>query len=80
MKVYHKYVIAQGSAKFVLVPFFISLVAFFLEAFILNILFLIIAIYFLWFFRDPERAIDKNENIIYAPADGTVVFLSLIHI
>ncbi len=73
---YHEYVIAQGSAKFVLVPFFISLVAFFLEAFILNILFLIIAIYFLWFFRDPIRAIDKNENIIYAPADGTVVFIT----
>ena len=76
MKVYHEYVIAQGSAKFVLVPFFISLVAFFLEAFILNILFLIIAIYFLWFFRDPVRAIDKNEDIIYAPADGTVVFIA----
>ena len=76
MKVYKEYVIAQGSAKFILIPFFISLVAFFLDAFILDILFLIIAIYFLWFFRDPDRTIAKNENIIYAPADGTVIFIA----
>lgn len=27
----------------------------------------------LYFFRNPERAVDQNENAIYAPADGKIV-------
>ncbi len=34
-----------------------------------------IAIYFMWFFRDPTRIIDNNENIVFSPADGKIIFI-----
>ncbi|MBN1502395.1 phosphatidylserine decarboxylase [Candidatus Woesearchaeota archaeon] len=33
---------------------------------------------FLWFERDPKRAIPGEENIIVSPADGTVVYIKSI--
>ncbi len=34
---------------------------------------LLILVYFTQFFRSPERLVNKNSNVIYAPADGRLV-------
>ncbi len=38
----------------------------------ITVLFLAITLFIVFFFRDPERKIAQEENIIFAPADGKI--------
>ncbi len=67
--------LARGSLPWI-IPFFLPILLVLVDR-----LFLIIAvpsvafgIFQIWFFRDPSRDIEENRKLIYAPADGTVLY------
>ena len=41
---------------------------------------LLLAAFFLWFFRDPERAVPQDPGLIVSPADGKITDISAIEI
>lgn len=43
-----------------------------------SVLFWIIAVFVLQFFRDPHRAIPQQEGAVISPADGKVIFTGLV--
>lgn len=50
-----------------------ALAAFYLGGLPAAIPFAVLALYFSYFFRNPKRNAPKDGNILYAPADGTVM-------
>jgi phosphatidylserine decarboxylase len=55
---------------------FILLAFGFMISTILGFVILILSMWCIYFFRDPERVINTDENIISSPADGVIVDIS----
>ena len=41
---------------------------------------LLLGMFFLWFFRDPERQIPQTAGALVSPADGKVTDVSVVHV
>jgi len=71
--------------KVLILSILIDFVAFLISTLELKIILLIVSFilfsFTLFFFRDPERKIDKtlDQNIIYSPADGKIVLLGKVN-
>jgi phosphatidylserine decarboxylase len=67
-----------AEARWILaILFFLALVSWFFTAW-LSLFFLILILYTLFFFRDPDRNIPADGNAVLAAADGTVADISEI--
>jgi phosphatidylserine decarboxylase len=49
-----------------------GLLRFFTGEWLWSIVPVLLALFFLWFFRDPERVIPQGEGLVVSPADGKV--------
>ncbi|MEW8977514.1 MAG: phosphatidylserine decarboxylase family protein [Symbiobacterium sp.] len=67
-------IIAREAWPFVIVLFLIALVALWLHWAVALVPGLL-ALFVLWFFRDPERAVPEGERLVVSPADGRVMFV-----
>ena len=73
---------AKEGLSFILPVSIFSLVLFLLFVWLGNIIsllgaiiFFIFGMFFLFFFRDPERKVPEGENLILAPADGKIILI-----
>ena len=60
--------------RFFIVFVFISFLSFFLSLF-LFFMFSLISLFTLWFFRDPERYFESQDNQLLSSADGKICFI-----
>jgi phosphatidylserine decarboxylase len=65
-----------GTLVLSLVMFFLSVLAHNQILLISGGVFLALSLFFVFFFRDPERKIPEGENLVLAPADGRIISLS----
>jgi phosphatidylserine decarboxylase len=72
-------IIAREGWPFVAFSFFIAMAAQFGFGFWFALIFWLIAIFVLQFFRDPPRELPANPNAIVSPADGKIVFVGKAH-
>jgi phosphatidylserine decarboxylase len=49
-----------------------GLLRFFTGEWIWSVVPVLLALFFFWFFRDPERAVPQGEGLVVSPADGKV--------
>lgn len=60
-------------------PFFVlAIISIIIGYWHISIIFLIIAFCFIYFFRDPQRKIPQNKNLLTSPADGKIVKIQTV--
>ena len=60
--------------KFFLIFMLISFFSFFITK-IIFLIFFFLSLFTLWFFRDPERYFDSQDNQVLSAADGKICFI-----
>jgi len=67
--------IAREGYPFILLPAVIAIIFTGLSMFWLSAPFFLLTLFMIYFFRDPERVINKKDGVFYSPADGKVIFI-----
>ncbi len=57
---------------------FITLVFSLLEWSLLAVIFLLLTLFTVYFFRNPDRTIPQDDNLVLAPADGKIVYVGKV--
>ncbi|MCC6543567.1 MAG: phosphatidylserine decarboxylase family protein [Nitrospirae bacterium] len=68
--------IAVEGIPFVIIAGIITVVFYFTHLIIPAILFFIVTLFIVWFFRNPERIVPPGENNVISPADGKIIIIS----
>jgi len=64
--------IAREGFTYILVPAVLAIVALLLGYWVAAVPFLLLTAFMLYFFRDPERELPTEPNVVVSPADGRV--------
>lgn len=72
-RINNKWPIAKEGIPFSLIGIIITLILFYFRLFIPGIVFGVLTLFTLYFFRDPERSCEIDDNVILAPADGRIL-------
>jgi len=70
--------VAWEGIPFIVIGFIITVILFFVGLYSLACLTFIITIFVVYFFRDPDRIIQTDENSVLAPADGKILNVQLL--
>jgi phosphatidylserine decarboxylase len=70
--------IAREGYPFILLPGVIAIIFTGLSMFWLSAPFFLLALFMIYFFRDPERVINRKDGVFYSPADGKVIFIGKV--
>ena len=72
-RIHNKLPIALEGIPFFIISGAITILFFFLNFMILTVFMIIVSLFILYFFRDPERVNQVEANAILAPADGKIL-------
>ena len=65
--------IAIEGIPFVVIAAVISLIFYLAGLIIPAVLFSLVTLFIIWFFRNPERNVPTGDNIVISPADGKII-------
>jgi phosphatidylserine decarboxylase len=66
------YIVVKDGLPYIIFPLLVASIFVFFKLWLLAIPLLLLALFMAYFFRDPEREIPKEADIIVSPADGRV--------
>ncbi|HAA09611.1 MAG: phosphatidylserine decarboxylase family protein [Syntrophomonadaceae bacterium] len=69
----HEEIIVREGWMFIAIPALLSVVCFLLHWIIPGLVFAVLALFCLFFFRNPTRTIPQEAGVVVAPADGRVM-------
>lgn len=65
--------IVKDGYPFIIFSLVLAAIVFYFFGIVWAVAPLVLALYFAYFFRNPDRPLPNDENILYAPADGRVM-------
>jgi phosphatidylserine decarboxylase len=71
--------IVKDGYPFIFVSFFITVLAGTFMDWQYAIIPAVLTVYFIYFFRNPDRSIKEDDSVLYSPADGTVMSIEDFH-
>jgi len=72
LKLYSKKNMAQEAYPYIIFLALLTIMIAFMQLYLIAAIFFILLLFVIYFFRDPERSIPDEKDIVVAPADGRV--------
>lgn len=67
--------VAKEGYPFIFMAVFTALIAALLDWVVLSLLFWVVSVFILYFFRDPERVVPNTPRAVVSPADGKIILI-----